>query len=301
MNEPRQSPAGHALAGFPPKAYLIGAQKAGTTFLASLLAQHPRVMLSEPKEAAFYTRHWERGLDWYRSCFADTRDRVLLDATPAYSMSPLPRDDGMEPPASRFAGVPERIHSVSPEARFIYVLRDPVERTYSAYWHNVRAGVERLPFREALRRDPGYLAASRYDLQIRRYLDCFPHSSLLILLFEELRNDPSAAVADCCAFLELDSFEPVMQDASRNRSVVLGTGLRWLDHALAPVGGLKHINRHLKPWLPAAVRDGLRRALTRPVPPLDDADREYLQAYFAPGNETLARLLTVDPRRIWGY
>ena len=59
---------------FPPEALIIGAMKAGTTSLASWLDHHPKVTLSRPKEAAYFTRDWERGLRWYEDKFAGRAD-----------------------------------------------------------------------------------------------------------------------------------------------------------------------------------------------------------------------------------
>ena len=94
---------------FPPQLYLIGTQKGGTSYLASLIGQHPEICLAEPKEPQFYTSHWDKGLDWYRGRFADPDAPVLLDASTSYTASPLP---SIDPPdafeSSKLAGIPAR-------------------------------------------------------------------------------------------------------------------------------------------------------------------------------------------------
>src|SRR6266545_4653829 len=161
---------------FPPEAFLIGAMKAGTTTLAFLLGQHPRVTLSRPTECDYFTRHHVRGVQWYRSLFAGPPDAVLLDASNSYSCAPV--DERAVPPESSdfpHIGVPGRIHALNPHAKFIYILRDPVTRTYSDYWHMVRTGEEREPFRAAIEReDRYYFRLSDYRMQIERYLEFFP-------------------------------------------------------------------------------------------------------------------------------
>ena len=70
---------------FPPKAFIIGAQKAGTTFLSYLLDQHPHITLAESKEPDFFTRHWEKGLEWYRKRFSGPEENILIDASTSYT------------------------------------------------------------------------------------------------------------------------------------------------------------------------------------------------------------------------
>ncbi len=287
------------LAGFPPKVYLIGAQKAGTTFLADLLDQHPDIVLSRPKEPAFYTANWERGGDWYRSCFASVEGRVLLDATPAYTLCPLGRSLGEPVPESRFGQVPERIRQVAPDARFIYLLRDPVARTYSAYWHFVKTGIEGRSLRDAVAEDDQYISASNYHAQLMRYLRCFPRESILTLFFEDLRADPAAAVSGCCRFLGLPDFTPDTGRAGKNSAFTLSGSATLLNSALQPVGGVKKVADVMKPWVPVAVKAGLKKVMTKPVPAVTEVDRRWLKGKFQESNERLAELLEVDLDRVW--
>ena len=70
-----------------PNFLMIGAAKAGTTFLAGLLAQHPQIAISNPKEPKFFSTYWNHGWDWYRNCFVDAAGRdVLGDASTQYSI-----------------------------------------------------------------------------------------------------------------------------------------------------------------------------------------------------------------------
>jgi hypothetical protein len=157
------------LSAFPPKVFVIGAQKSGTTQLASLLGQHPDICLARSKEPDIFSGRWCQGLDSFQSEFARL-DRICLDASTSYSCACLPRyfsqDIGVE---SGFNGVPERIHSVSPDARFIYIMRDPVARAFFGYWHEVRAGRETRPFEIAVRQTTYFLRTSHYFGQIELY------------------------------------------------------------------------------------------------------------------------------------
>jgi hypothetical protein len=260
---------------FPPLAYLIGAQKAGTTTLAALLGQHPELALSDPKEPDFFTGNWERGWDWYAARFAHAPlKRVLLDASTSYSMAPL-----TERVPSQLDKVPERIAACRPDARFIYVVRDPVERAWSAYWHAVRVGAEHQIFEQAVGPDSVYLRASRYSFQITRYHRLFPTNAFLYIDFRDLRHDLCGVLGRCLAFLGLPASAAIRLDhVHHNRSFVFhGPG-----RVVAAVPGghrmLKGLHRCFGRSVPEVIRRGLRSALTRDVPRMNDAQRRLLQA-----------------------
>ena len=97
---------------------------------------------------------------WTCSCPAGDVS-ILGEASSSYTKLPLA------------PGVSERIAAFNPEARFIYLLRDPVERAISHYWHMVRHHAEHRPIAEAVRRDPQFVAVSHYSMQLRPFLEQF--------------------------------------------------------------------------------------------------------------------------------
>ena len=115
--------------GFPPEICLIGAQKCGTTSLAHILDQHPDISVAKGKEPSFYTHRWKRGLDWYREQFPEASNTVCVDASPSFTEAPLRQWDAQ----NIYLGVPEKVLTINAKSKFIYLLRDPVERTYSGY------------------------------------------------------------------------------------------------------------------------------------------------------------------------
>lgn len=219
MNETRSS-----LAGFPPGAFLIGAQKAGTTSLAALLGTHPHLLLSKPKEPDFYTGNWSKGLEWYRSRFPSQTNLVLLDASTSYAMAPICPE-----PESLMNQVPERIHSSRPDARFIYLLRDPVDRAISSYWHAVRAGNESRPLSECMTERTMYLRGSYYAFQLEHYRRHFPLDRFLVVRTKDFAARPQETVAQCWRFLGLDpALAPEPAIERRNESYVIKGPLAWI-------------------------------------------------------------------------
>ena len=167
-------------AGHLPNALIIGAAKCGTTSLHNYLASHPDICMSSVKETAFFVaeRNWSKGLAWYRSHFRG-QARVCGESSPAYTMHP------------RFSGVPERIHQVIPDVKLIYLVRDPIERIRSDYAHRVSLGTEREPLDKALfgpDARPWYIDNSRYDYQIRQYLQVFSRERILTSSHAEAEN-----------------------------------------------------------------------------------------------------------------
>ena len=189
---------------FPPEVYLIGAQKAGTTTLAYLLSQHHQICIAKNKEPHYFTVNSSKDLAWYQEQFLNYENRICIDASTTYSFAPLSVKNSRYN-YQQFQNVPHRIYSLNPHAKFIYLLRDPVERTCSGYWHTFNTGRERRSFGEAIRNDYFYLDVSNYYGQLALWLEYFPLESFLFLLFEDMKSNPEQVVQDCCKFLEIDS------------------------------------------------------------------------------------------------
>jgi hypothetical protein len=179
-----------------PTFLVIGAMKAGTTSLYHYLRSHRQIFMPRVKELDFFAEagNWNRGLDWYRRQFADADGALARgEASTLYTKYP------------HHQGVPERIAAVLPEARLIYVVRNPIERMRSHYQHRVKIGAEADPPEVALFSHPTYLDCSRYGMQLERYLDHFPREQILVVTSEALRSDRQATVQQVYRFLGVDA------------------------------------------------------------------------------------------------
>jgi hypothetical protein len=278
--------------------FLIGAQKAGTTQLATLLGQHPDVCLANPKEPSYFSQFWGvRDLQWYRQRFPDTSASWLLDGSTSYSCARLPEYDGKNLDGP-YAEVPSRIASVAEEPRFLYIMRDPVGRTHSSYWHAVRGGWEKRPFDRAVREDSFYLRTGAYARQLRVYLDVFPVDSFHFLFFEDFRQDPIGVTRGCLRFLEIDPDAELAVSGGRNRSFRYSGVARILDRLLIPFGGFREVSRRTSAIAPRSVKRLAERILTRKVPPLTDEQRAFLRKHFEPLDREIEEL--VGRRVPWG-
>lgn len=196
-----------------PDFLILGAQKAGTTALYAYLRWHPQVTGPSFKEVSFFDRHYARGERWYRAHMPVRRSGVVGEASPSYLFHPL---------------APERVARMLPDARLIVLLRNPADRAFSHYQHEVALGREQLTFDEALARedermhgeldrmlaDPTYFsyawwnytyaARGRYAEQLERWFAVFPREQVLVLLTDELAADTAGTYRRTLEFLGVD-------------------------------------------------------------------------------------------------
>lgn len=273
---------------FPPESYLIGAQKAGTTTLAYLLDQHPRLTIGQTKEPHFFTDFYGKGLEWYRRQYPDAASALCMDASTSYAMAPLTEGWKQRDPRV-YEGIPARVHAARPDAKFIYLLRDPVDRTYSGYWHDVRMGVKQEAFTDAVRRNPFYLDVSDYHGQVQRWLEYFPLASFHFVLFERMKDHPHEVVNECLAFLGLPGADSITTDSAQNQSYEVGWVGRQVNRIEIALPGLRAVLR-------SALPEGLKALVQRVkagsgrLPAMTEEDRRFLTQYFRERNQNLERL-----------
>lgn len=201
-----------------PDFLVIGAMRSGTTSLHHQLAQHPAVIPGIKKEVHFFDLEFDRGERWYRAHFPHTAalqesGRLTGEASPYYLSHPL---------------AAQRAAQIVPGARLIVVLRNPVDRAYSHYWHSVRLKAETLSFDAALEAEAGRLAGeveklidrpgyrsfayqhqayverSLYANELARWLAHFPQEQVLILSREAFSGDTEKQSNRLYAFLGLE-------------------------------------------------------------------------------------------------
>ncbi len=205
-----------------PDFLVVGAQRCGTTSLHRALAAHPQVATPlAHKGVHYFDTSFTRSLAWYRGHFP-TRvalrrkgpgPHLAFESSPYYMFHPA---------------VPDRIARTLPGVRAVAVLRDPVERAYSQYTHELARGFEDVTtFEEALELEPerlrgeqerlvreagytsfahqhqGYAARSEYGVQLERLHAALGRDRVLVLDFEDLAGDPETVLATVQDFLGL--------------------------------------------------------------------------------------------------
>ena len=177
-----------------PNFLIIGAQKAGTTWLARCLGEHPDVFIPEIKEIYYFDRHYDKGQAWYEAYFEPwSGEKAVGEGTVGYILS---------------TNAPGRIHAtLGREVKLIASLRHPVERAYSAYRMFLSRG--RIPynmdFRTFVRDDVRTSRRqSTYTPQLERYLSLFARDHLLVLIYEEIYQDTQKALDTCAVYLGVE-------------------------------------------------------------------------------------------------
>lgn len=261
-----------------PEWLILGAAKSGTTSLAYWLHGHPDAYLAPVKEVHFFDRdgNFGKGVAWYREQFAGAAvDQTPGEATPAYLWH---------------CETPQRIAALVPEARLIALLRHPVDRAYSHYWHARSWGADLPDFatvvHAALAGDPRWahlLERGHYAEQIARYDALFPPEALLLLLLDDLEREPGPTFARVCGHLGIRPVEvadvgTAYNQAHRRRSARVRKAMERLDvWERMPRRWANALDR----WNTVAVEH----------PAMDPDVRALLLAHFAASTRALERRL----------
>lgn len=179
-----------------PNLFIIGAAKSGTTSLHDNLASHPDIFMSDPKEPGFFVpelQYYPKDEAWYSSLFDNAGTAVYRgESSTHYTKIPA------------YTGVPERIAAFVDEApRFIYVMRDPVQRALSHYWHNIHKQEEHRSIESAVREVGSYRDFGNYRMQLEPYVATFGRDSVYTMTFEALVGRPAETVSGLLEWLGL--------------------------------------------------------------------------------------------------
>lgn len=205
-----------------PNFIIAGAEKSGTSSLAFLLSQHSDIFMPAQKELHFFEndQNFEKGISWYQEQFqGQLSESAVGECTPLYMYDPR---------------AAERIHSLLPDIKLLFILRNPADRAYSNYWHQVRGGKEYCSFATALRREAkrrrkgirydfmySYTAKGLYCDLLERFTGRFGPDRLLIVTFEDYKNHTEHTLNRICQFLGVFPFKgPMEWETVKNKSIV---------------------------------------------------------------------------------
>ena len=266
---------------FPPRLIIIGAQKAGTTTLAALLGQHPDMALGHKKEQHFYTAHWHEGFDWYRQHYTDTAVPWLIDASPSYTAGYRDKETGQPLP------IAQRIADAVPDARLIYLMRDPVKRAWSSYWHDTRFGNQRRSPEEALTTESTYIRQGFYDEQLEAYLAAFPREHILLLLFEEFVGDQQGTVDRVCDFIGVSRLTLATGDSRKNAGFRYSPAMDMVRRLFPNDRAFANAISFVKRLVPRALRSSASRLVMQDIPAMSEGLKQDLAVIFEPHNRRL--------------
>lgn len=262
-----------------PSFVIIGAVKAATTWIHNQLQANPSIFLPGP-EPHFFSQDHHRGIDHYQRLFHAARPEQILGEKSA---------DYFAHPAA-----PARLARIMPGARLVLQLRNPVDRAYSDYKMLYRRGTVTGPPEAYLHSDATrhhrFLRDGLYAEHLARWLEHFDREQIRVLLFEDVKSQPTQAVATVCEHIGAPyHFSDEVGTAPRNDSsaqflpLPVRTALAPLKEAARPLRG--------KP-----VFEGVRRLFAREIqyPPLVDATRRQMADYYAADIARLEAMIDRD-------
>jgi hypothetical protein len=278
-----------------PNLFVIGASKAGTSSLHAYLRVHPEIWMSPVKEPCHFVDQAELEAAWpimarnpasydreaYLDLFAPGADRPYRGEGSVYYAQ-----------APHRSGVAARIAQAVPEARIVYVVREPVARTIAHYWQRAKEFQEPLSLDRAIAENPLYRDTSDYALQLEQYRAVFPDPQIHVLTAEDLKMHRRETLARLFEWLGIDAHAYSDEElAERHRSLADSRKARY---PFVKAVRDSRIWATARQYLPGSAVGLLRSAGTRRVDraAVDDGPvRAELAHYFAARQDAIEALL----------
>jgi len=270
-----------------PNLFLVGSMKCGTTSLHTMLDAHPDIFMSRGlKEPAWFAgTNSAKSTAWYLEHFSEAKDeRYVGESSTDYAKAP------------RLGPVAQKIREFAPDARILYIMRDPVARAVSHYWWEVEYSAEARSFSAAMKASREIADVGNYAMQIKPFLECFGRERIHALTMEAMTTDPQGAMDAIFRFLGLGS------DAAQATGLVHDNrGKETISRVSGPLFKLKGtpVWAAAKAMMPKALRRQALSALAKPAPrviPDDDlhAGLAVIRPRMMKEVEALSQLLGRD-------
>ncbi|HEX8981088.1 MAG TPA: sulfotransferase [Parasulfuritortus sp.] len=252
-----------------PHFIIVGAMKSATSSLQEQLVVQPGIFMSEPKEPNFFSDddQFARGMGWYAGLFAEAEEGALLgEASTHYTKLPT------------HPNAVARLKQHVPDARFVYVMRHPVDRLVSHYIHEWSMGVYNCEIEEAVGRYPELVAYGQYAMQLKPYFEAFGREAVLPVFFDRLIREPQAELERVCRFIGYPG-APIWQHDLKPSNISSERIRRFpLYGMLVESGQATWLRRNL---VPQGWRDAVKERLTmKKRPELSETVRTELQFVF---------------------
>ncbi|MEJ1338295.1 MAG: sulfotransferase [Candidatus Sedimenticola sp. (ex Thyasira tokunagai)] len=248
-----------------PHFIIIGAMKSATSSLQEQLVQQPGIFMCDPKEPNFFSDddQYAKGMGWYNGLFSTAPNGSLLgEASTHYTKLPT------------YAQSVARLKEHLPHARFIYVMRHPVDRLISHYIHEWSMGVYHCDIERAVERYPELTTYGQYAMQLEPYFEAFGSDAILPVFFDQLVNNPQSELVRICKFIGYEGEPQWVSDlhpsnVSRERIrrfplyklVIESEIAAWLRQTLIPKGLRNAVKSRLRMQHRPILSDDLRAGL----------------------------------------
>ena len=276
-----------------PDFFIVGAPRCGTTSLYEYLRKTDGIFMSQIKEPNYFSRSVIpddyifapiRDKEKYLNLFKKaTNNQLVGESTSTYHEDP---------------GAPSLIHEANPDARIIIMIRDPIERAFSHYLYFLSMGIEKRDFSKAIKENEegkdlstgrNYLNSSLYSNSIQKYFDLFGKNNVIVIIFDDFKNDTKKMFEDVLKFLNLDSQIPEDIDTIYNKySLPRGNISKKILQSTT-------ITRLARKFIPVSIRINVReKIITKNAsskPSINHKDKYYLKPIFSEDIKSLEKIL----------
>ena len=277
--------------------FIVGAPKAGTTSLFHYLDEHPEIGMSSQKEPDYFSDKdiQDRGMYYgknridtiekYHALFDDTNSKLKGEGSVSYLF---------------YNNVPAKIKEYNPNAKIIIMLRNPIDRAFSHYLMDYRLGVvsntfEDIVFKQSKHKHASlfyqqYIKVSEYTVQIERYLDFFSTENILVIDYEDFKEDVLGVVNKTFLFLGVNQgFAPDVIKKYNTFTMPKNYLIRFVYSFVILRRLLTYI---IPPVFISEIRSVLFKSNKKPI--LEDSTRDFLRKHFRNDINALSVLLKKD-------
>ena len=276
---------------FKPNLFIPGAAKSGTTSLHNLLNQHPEICMSTVKEPGYWKnerfKHFKDiEKENYSNLFIKSKHKIFGESTTAYMYY------------DTFINNINSNYKVSP--KFIFILRNPIDRFNSHFWWIKGLGLEKSNFQEALSKDQNnqfkaynyypkyYFQFGLYAKWLKRFYNCFDRSNIKIIIFEDLINNQLKIANSCFEFLGLKKLDTISNHTSNQTALLKNPELyHFLNKSAIGKYSFTKIGKYFLPkktinWIILNIKNNLKNWKKENVscPKLSKENRYELKALY---------------------
>lgn len=269
-----------------PDFVVAGTQKCATTWLYRCLENHPDVLVPNTDAVQYFNMNYNKDKNWYRSFFSDyDGEAVVGEESPSYIRSP---------------SAPCRMAEMIPDAKLLFIVRNPVDRAFSHYWHEKSKSKISFEFEEVFENYDlfqNWVEAGFYHRNITRFEEKFPSENIKVMFFSDLAEDDEAFIREAYSFLGVDpDYTPEFLNEKVNESRSR-LGMEALNRAYWRSFDMAEKNA------PQAVKDVLRPAHRMVVNGQWSLSRksEYEEGMDEDTRERLESVFVEDARRFSSY
>jgi len=265
-----------------PDFIILGPPKAATTWVYECLKEHPEVYMPETDQISYFNINYHKGEEWYLEHFEEAEEsQVVGEESLLYIKN---------------VKAPERIAKDYEDVKLIFILRNPIDRAFSHYWHEKKKDKIKYSFDQILEIHDlfeSWAVTGFYYTHIQRYLEHFDRDQMKIMIFDDLVENDEEFISEIFEFVDVDpEYRPSFLDDKVNEA-----GVEWMKPYKLGKEFLKRnlSERQIKALMPVHKGfKGLFASKSEYEKGMDDEIRTELEKVFEEEVDELSRFLDRD-------